>query len=272
MKLKINSKEVFASTGGRPFDKSKPLIIFIHGSGFDHTVWMLQTRYFAFHGFAVLALDLPGHGLSEGESLKSIEDMAEWLNKVVQSIGYSEASLVGHSQGCLIGLEFAARYPKKIKTLSLMGASGSMPVNPILLELADKDDHKVVGLMMDWCHGPAGQFGTHCIPGMNHIYIGSALLTNKPIKSTLAIDLHACNNYINGFESAEKLQIPVLSILGDEDKMCSLKAGKKLSNIINNIEINIIKSCGHMMHLEQADQILSILKKFIIKNYLVYKK
>ena len=272
MKLVVNSKEVFASTGGRFFDKNKPLIIFLHGSGFDHTVWMLQTRYFAFHGFAVLALDLPGHGLSGGKSLETIEDMAEWLNKVIQSIGYNEVSLVGHSQGCLIGLEFAARYPEKIKTLSLLGASGIMPVNPILLELADRNDTKVVDLMMDWCHGPVGQFGTHCIPGMNHINIGSVLLTNKPLKNTLAIDLHACNNYLNGFVSAEKLQIPALAILGDEDKMCPLKAGKKLANAIINIEINIIKNCGHMMHLEQADQILSILKKFINKSYLTDKK
>ena len=59
MKLKINNKDIFASTGGRPFDNNKPVIIFLHGSGLDHTVWMLQTRYFAFHGYSVLALDLP---------------------------------------------------------------------------------------------------------------------------------------------------------------------------------------------------------------------
>ena len=79
MKLTVNKEEVFASTGGRPFDKNKPLVIFLHGSGFDHTVWMLQTRYFAFHGYSVLALDLPGHGLSKGKCLTSIEDMAEWI-------------------------------------------------------------------------------------------------------------------------------------------------------------------------------------------------
>ena len=72
MKFKVNNKEVFASTGGRPFDKNKPLIIFVHGSGLSHITWVLQTRYFAFHGYSVLALDLPGHGLSSGESLKSI--------------------------------------------------------------------------------------------------------------------------------------------------------------------------------------------------------
>ena len=112
MKFKVNKKETFASTGGRPFDKNKPLIIFVHGSGLSHITWVLQTRYFAFHGYSVLALDMPGHGLSGGKSLKSIEDMAEWVSNVIDAVGFKEASLVGHSQGCLITMETASRYPE----------------------------------------------------------------------------------------------------------------------------------------------------------------
>jgi len=267
MKLTVNNEEVFASTGGRPFDKKKPLIIFLHGSGFDHTVWMLQTRYFAFHGYSVFALDLPGHGLSKGKCLTSIEDMAEWVKNVIDKTDCKEASLVGHSQGCLIALECASRYPRAIKTLSLMGGSGSMPVNPILLDLAANDNRKVVDLMMDWCHGPSGQFGTHSIPGMSHTNIGSAIMTSKPLKEILCVDLHACNNYTNGFEVAKNLTLPVLTILGDQDRMCSLNAGKKLSTAIKGSDVHVIKNCGHMMHLEEADKVLAILKKFIIANF-----
>ena len=86
MKFKVNGHEVFASTGGRPFDKKKPLIIFVHGSGLTHITWVLQTRYFAFHGYNALAIDLPGHGLSSGESLKSIEEMADWVNNVIDAV------------------------------------------------------------------------------------------------------------------------------------------------------------------------------------------
>ena len=124
MKFKVNGNEVFASTGGRPFDKKKPLIIFVHGSGLTHMTWVLQARYFAFHGYNSLAVDLPGHGLSSGESLKSIEEMADWVNSVIDAVGHKEASLVGHSQGCLVTVECTSRYPDKIKTLSLMGGAG----------------------------------------------------------------------------------------------------------------------------------------------------
>ena len=137
MKFKVNNNEVHASTGGRPFDKKKPLIIFVHGSGLTHMTWVLQTRYFAFHGYNALAVDLPGHGLSGVESLKSIEEMADWINLVIDAVGHKEASLVGHSQGCLVTVECTARYPDKIKTLSLMGGAGAIPMNPQLLSLAE---------------------------------------------------------------------------------------------------------------------------------------
>ena len=115
MKFNVNGSEVFASTGGRPFDKNKPLIIFVHGSGLTHMTWVLQTRYFAFHGYSVLAVDMPGHGLSSGQSLKSIEEMADWVSDVIDTVGYKEASLVGHSQGCLVTIECAAKIQIKLR-------------------------------------------------------------------------------------------------------------------------------------------------------------
>ena len=90
MKFNVSNKEVYASTGGRPFDKNKPLIIFVHGSGLSHITWVLQTRYFAFHGYSVLAIDLPGHGYSDGPSLESIEEMGDWISDVIDGSGINE--------------------------------------------------------------------------------------------------------------------------------------------------------------------------------------
>ena len=224
MKFKVNNKEVYASTGGRPFDKKKPLIIFVHGSGLTHMTWVLQTRYFAFHGYNALAVDLPGHGLSGGESLKSIEEMADWISFVIDAVGHKEASLVGHSQGCLVTIECTARYPDKIKTLSLMGGAGAIPMNPQLLSLAENNDPK-------------------------------------------AVDFRACDNYKNGFEAAKKIKCPTLSILATDDKMCPVKEGKKLATLIEGSQVDIIDNCGHMMLLEEADRVLTVLKKFITTNY-----
>ena len=142
MKFKVRGIDTFASTGGRPFDKNKPLIIFVHGSGLSHMVWVLQTRYFAFRGYSVLAVDLPGHGLSSGESLKTIEEMGNWVGDVIGAVGCKEASLVGHSQGCLVTMECVAQHPEKIKTLTLMGGASAIPMNPELLKLAEESNPK----------------------------------------------------------------------------------------------------------------------------------
>ena len=267
MRFKVNNKEVFASTGGKPFDKNKPLIVFVHGSGLSHITWVLQTRYFAFHGYSVLAIDLPGHGFSEGPALKSIEEMGDWVANVIDASGIKVASLVGHSQGCLVTMETASKFPNKVKTLSLMGGAGAIPMNSTLLNLAEAGDSKAVDLMMDWAHGPAGHFGGHAVPGLHHINIGGTIVINGSIKDALGVDFRACDNYKAGFKSAAKIKCPTINILGEYDRMIPIKEGKKLADSIANSEVEIIPKCGHMILLEEAGQALAILKKFIKKNH-----
>src|SRR5262249_31987905 len=97
MNLSVNGKDVFAATGGREFDASLPAVVLIHGAGFDHSTWALHTRWFAHHGFAVLAPDLPGHGRSQGPVLKTVAEMADWTAALLQAAGAAKAHLIGHS-------------------------------------------------------------------------------------------------------------------------------------------------------------------------------
>ena len=83
MNLQIENKQVFFTDTGESFDKSKHSIILLHGSGQSHVVWSLTTQYLSDQNYNVFALDFPGHGNSDGDSLKTIEEMAEWLDKVI---------------------------------------------------------------------------------------------------------------------------------------------------------------------------------------------
>ena len=94
----VKGKQVFASTGGKPFDKAKPVVIFLHGSALDHTFWGLHSRFFAFRNYAVLVPDLPGHTHSEGPALTSIEAIGDWLNDVAEVLDIDNISVVAHSQ------------------------------------------------------------------------------------------------------------------------------------------------------------------------------
>src|SRR6202790_3727137 len=99
MQLSVNGFEAFVATGGREFDSSLPTIVLLHGAGFDHTTWALHSRWFAHHGFGVLAPDLPGHGRSAGALLPTIAEMADWMVALLDAAGAAKARLVGHSMG-----------------------------------------------------------------------------------------------------------------------------------------------------------------------------
>ncbi len=112
MKLTVDGRAVFATTGGTGVDPAKPAVVFLHGAGFDRTAWRLQTRWFAHHGRSVLAIDFPAHGWSEGPPLESIAAMAEWTAALIEAAGLKTAALVGHSMGGLVAIDTAARFHK----------------------------------------------------------------------------------------------------------------------------------------------------------------
>ena len=127
MEFRVDGLRVFAATGGRAFDPSLPVTVFVHGAAFDHTVWKLQARYFAWHGGSVLAVDLPGHGLSQGPLRGSIPEMADWLVALLDAAEVGQANLVGHSMGALVALEAAARHDARVRKLALLGAAPAIP-------------------------------------------------------------------------------------------------------------------------------------------------
>ena len=143
---------MFVSTGGLEFDKEKPSILLMHGSGLTHIVWSLHEQFYASQGFNVLSVDLPGHGNSEGPCLHTIEEIADWLEKVFIKLKLEKVILVGHSQGCLEMLEYSNKYKNRLKKLVFMGGSYKMPVNQDLIDLAENGDTDAVKLMMKWCY------------------------------------------------------------------------------------------------------------------------
>ena len=139
MDINIRGGKAYAYTGGTTFDVQLPTVVFVHGGAHDHSVGILQSRYLAHHGYSVLAPDLPGHGRSQGAPLERVEDMADWVAALIDSVGAKHTILVGHSMGSLIALECAARYPDRVAAIALLGPAFPMRVSAELLA-ATKDD------------------------------------------------------------------------------------------------------------------------------------
>ncbi len=249
---------MFVSTGGMNFDKEKPSILLIHGSGLTHIVWSLHEQFYASQGYNILSADLPGHGNSEGPSLKSIEEISDWIKSLMNVLGITKIIIIGHSQGCLVGIDFAARYENLLSSLVLVAGSYKMPVNKDLIDLAEAGDEKAVLLMMKW-----GYEGSKAFIGGNPVK--KIINSSREIREVLAVDLNACNNYKGGKESLEKINCPTLCIFGDLDKMVTLEVGNKMALMIKNSEKKVINNCGHMIIFEKAFEMRQIVKEFLLK-------
>jgi len=136
MRCDVGGRSVYAYTGSRGFDSALATIVFVHGAAHDHSVWALQSRYFAHHRRNVLAVDLPGHGRSSGEPPASVEAIGEWLAALLDAARIEHAALIGHSLGALAVLEAAGRHPERVETIALLGPSVPMPVADVLLDAA----------------------------------------------------------------------------------------------------------------------------------------
>ena len=230
----------------------------MHGSGLSHIVWSLHEQFYITNGYNVLSVDLPGHGNSDGPAIESIEKISDWVSDLIKILKLNKINFLGHSQGCLVGIDFASRYPDLTEKLILVAGSYKLPVNQDLLDLAYAGDEKAILLMMKW-----GYEGSKAFIGGNPVK--KIINSTREIREILYVDLNACNNYKTGKESLEKIICPTLCIFGDLDKMVPLKIGNKMAETIKNSEVKIINNCGHMIIFEKAFEMRKSVLEFINK-------
>lgn len=266
MQIELDGQTAYAYSGGKPFDASLPCVAFIHGAQNDHSVWNQQSRWFAHHGFAVLAVDLPGHGRSAGGPLPSIEDMADWIELLLESVGAGDTehdvSLVGHSMGSLAALECAFRHPARIARLALVGTAVPMPVADALLEAAKHNEPKAIAMINTWSHSPRGTIGGNAVPGM-WLLGASRRLMERQQPGVLHNDLAACNAYTHGMEAAAALACPALIVSGSRDIMTHPKAAARLAAALKHARSVSLEGAGHALMGEQPDAVLDALRGFI---------
>lgn len=263
MYLSVAGHRVYAYTGSRAFDPTLPTIAFVHGAANDHGVWALQSRYFAHHGRNVLAVDLPGHGRSEGAALSSVASIADWLIAVLDAIEIETASLVGHSLGSLAVLEASGRDPKRVQRIALLGPSVPMPVSEALLEAAKRDDHAAFEMINGWSFSPADQLGGNRFPGV-WMTGNSMRLMERSHPGVLHADLVACNSYADGLIAASNVRCPALLIIGQRDQMTFPKNARSLLEALADKRFVTIPDCGHSLMVEAPDAVLDELRRFLI--------
>ncbi|CAB3763971.1 alpha/beta fold hydrolase [Paraburkholderia humisilvae] len=268
MIVDVHGKAAYAYTGGKPFDPALPVAVFIHGAQHDHSVWALQTRYFAHHGFSVLAPDLPGHCRSAGPALPRIGALADWLAALLDATGTARAWVAGHSMGSLVALDFTARYPARATHLALLATAVPMTVSDALLEAARERETEAIAMVNQWSHStiaakpssPAPGFWLH---GMNQRLMERVAATGEP--RLFHTDFSACNDYADGLERAAQVRCPVRVMVGRRDGMTPPRATRALAEAFRqaNVKFDVVTlDAGHALMAEQPDATLDALYTF----------
>ncbi|MGH8689997.1 MAG: alpha/beta fold hydrolase [Burkholderiales bacterium] len=262
MNFEVGGKRAFAYTAAHELDPAKPSVVFVHGAGFDHSLFALQSRYFGYHGRNVLALDLPGHGRSEGPPIPTVEGMADWVALALEAAKTPRASVVGHSMGSLIALELAARHPAQVERIALIAAGYPMKVTEPYLEAARQDDYAAFDMYTIWGHAAQVPLGANPNPGM-WMYGDTLARLERLAPGVLYNDLKAVNDYRGGEESAARVKCPALMILGGRDVMTPPRAAQLLQARIPGCKTVAIGVSGHTLTAEAPDATLDALIAFI---------
>ncbi|MDZ7866230.1 alpha/beta hydrolase [Acidovorax sp.] len=229
MQIQVNGHTTYCYTGGKAFNPALPTVVMVHGVLNDHSVWALQSRYLANHGWNVLAVDLPGHCRSAGEAPASVEAGADFIAALLDAAGVQRAALVGHSFGSLIALEAAARLGVRVSHLVLVGTAYPMKVSPALIDAALNEPEKALRMVNVFSRStlaPPSGAGFW-------VYNAGMALGRKVLRSNTAVNVFhrgfvACDSYANGEQAIAAVRCPVLFALGAQDQMTAPKAAQGL--------------------------------------------
>lgn len=249
-----NDCSMYVYDGGESHVTGAATICFIHGAAMDHTVWTLFARYWAKNGFNVAAVDLPGHGLTNGRPFSTIDESASFLCEAFETYSpQGDIYWVGHSMGSLIALE-CARAVRRSKALVLMGTAYPMRVGEALLESARANEHMAIDIISLFGHSYGSQLGGNPVAGIHAQFLAERLMEQAE-EDAMYLDLNACHTYDRGLESAAEVACSCYFILGELDRMTPAGAAKSLvRGLPSDTEVITLPGCGHMMMTEQPEQ------------------
>lgn len=250
--VEVDGRKLSAWVSGESFDPSRKTLVFIHGSGGDHTNWIYQ--YSALKDrFQTAALELPGHGLSEGPGEQSVDVYVEWVRKAIAALGVARPVLSGHSLGAAISLTFAIRYGSLLAGIVPVGGGARMPVNPAILEGLKTNPAPVYEMVVKFSFAKANleRFGRAVVEGM---------LRTDPL--IVHGDLTACDR-LDLTGTAASIRVPTLVVCGAEDKMTPPPLSEFLRDAIPGAKLVLIPAAGHFVMMESPEAFNQAVADFV---------
>jgi pimeloyl-ACP methyl ester carboxylesterase len=248
----IDGRKIACWVNNGSFLSDRKTLVFIHGSGGDHTNWIRQYTSMK-NTFNIAALDLPGHGRSEGPGERNVAAYVEWVKKMIDGLGISNPILIGHSLGAAIALSFVIRYDRSATAVVPVSGGARMPVNPMILEGLKQDPAAVVGMAAKFSVAKQNREKFSEL-------IAESLSRIDP--EILHGDFSACND-LDIAEAIAGIRVPALVVCGAEDKMTPPSLSQFIGDRIPGARIALIEGAGHFVMMENPETFNATLTDFV---------
>lgn len=254
--VNVQEKQIYYYSEAE-FDSSKFSLVFVHGAGGSHKNWLSQVRYFP-PGFNTIALDLPGHGESEGEGAGSITEYREFVKTFLEALRLDRIVLVGHSMGGAITQSFALAYPGRLKGIVLVGTGARLRVSPKVLQTFQEDPQAALDFICQWAYSPSTR-PELSKEGKEEMLKGSIRVMER--------DFRACDNF-DIMTEVGRISLPTMVICGADDQLTPVKYSQYLHDHIQGSTLTIISEAGHFVMLEKPEEFNRALEAYLKGNIL----
>lgn len=254
--LELDGKRIFYAGD---IKKEGIPILFCHGSGGRHHHWAYQLKGFRDKQICPIAVDLPGHGRSEGTPSASINEYRDWLHNFKETLGLKQFIPAGHSMGGAVTLAYSLAYPAEVLGLILVGSGGRLKVLPAFLDALREGS--VPTSLIDYLYCPEAD-ETLLQNGRNEISATAA--------SIYYADLSACDKF-DIMDQLSRIKQPALILCGSEDLLTPVRYSVFLESELPRGELQIIEGAGHMVMLEKPQEVNHAIEAFTEKINACYK-
>jgi len=237
-------------------------IIFIHGVGLTHEIWQPQLDYFRDN--TTISYDILGHGKTPlNKSNINFDDFSEQLINLINELKFDKIHLIGFSIGSLIARNFATKYNSRLKSLTLLCSifKRSEQQQKIVVDrfnLAKKNFKLSRQALKRW-------FTNEYLERNPKTYEKiSSILEKNNIENFLSV--YKLFVFHKDDEIFQNIKVNTLVMTGENDLGSTVDMSKKLSDVINNSQLKVIKNGKHLCGIECADDVNIAIKNFIEQN------
>ena len=285
-KVDIRNQEISYSFNGVSSSISNSTIVLIHGAGGQEIDWpkawrnangqakstgltpsnrgVIKLFNAGLDDYSIYALDLPGHGKSDGKSKSSIDEYSIDIIDFLDAMELENVCLVGHSMGAAIALNTSLSRHWRICSVVAIGGASKMNVNHAILQGLQNTFEATVNSIVKYSwHKKTGAVADSEQMAAYFREKAKQRMLDAGSK-TVHGDFLACSNF-DLSARLEEIAVPVLVIASDCDRMVPLKVSREMAEKLPNSEFVSLENCGHFQHIEQTAKVAGELVTFLSK-------